>query len=201
MIKHWTREEEETLWNLKMQGKRLADIAEILGRSDEAVRTRSKRLNAQKGVVSKTGGNYSWTQPEIEILYKELDFDELEKELPGKTRRAIMSKCEKLGISKRYPGTHSGTGTMDPNKDTTLYLVDFGEYKKIGICQVSVRERLKQDGIYILLDQVDGMDLADAISTEREILQNMRTHRVVGDVRRGSSECFNYPCASLEDLI
>ena len=200
MIKHWTADEEEILWDLKSKGVRLAEIAETLGRTLESVRTRSKRLNAQKGVKSKTGGNFSWTPTQIEMLYEDLDFNELENLLPGKTRRAIMSKCEKLGISKRFPGCSKSAGTMNPNNPTTLYLVDFGEFKKVGVCQVPLEERFKQDGEYVVLDRIDNLDMQDALEFEQAILKFVRPYRVQGDLRRGGSECFNYTCTLLEEL-
>jgi hypothetical protein len=200
MIKHWTPEEENTLVELKSKGFKYREIAEVLNRTSQAVSTRGKRLIAQGRLEStESRGNFSWTEEEINKLYEELDYDEL-AEVLGKSRRAIQSKCEKLGVSKRFPGKKSGTGTMDPNKSTLLYLVDFGEFKKVGVTQVPLSERFKQDGEFILLDSCE-LSLEEAMDTEREILRNMRTFRVVGSVRRGSLECFKHPCTQLEEII
>lgn len=198
MIKHWTTDEEARLLELKQKGVRLADIAKHLNRSPEAVKTRSKRLAAQNGVISKSG-NFSWTDAEVGTLYTDLDYDELAAAL-GKSRRAIMSKCEKLGISKRFPGTNKSPGTMNVHEPATLYLVDFGEYKKVGVTQVSLHERFKHEKFFRVLDVVE-MDVKSCLETEGEILRNMREYKVVGDLHRGSLECFNYDCALLSDLI
>lgn len=105
-------------------------IPKFQKRSEESVKTRGKRLVAQGRLEAGTkSGNYGWTKQEIAKLYEDLDYDQLEKEL-GRTRRSITSKCEKLGISKRIPGSSINKGSMYPNKPTTVYLVDFGEFKK-----------------------------------------------------------------------
>jgi hypothetical protein len=194
MIKHWTLEEENKLKELKAKGMKLKDIAVELGRTYQAVATRSKRLNP----IHK-GGNPSWTQDEVALLYQDYDYNELEQLLP-KSRRAIMSKCEKLGISKRFPGSNKSVGTMYTDKVTTLYLVDFGSFKKVGITQVDLEIRFKQDKPFKILDKIE-LDLDEAKYFEEEILRNMRGFRVLGDIRRGFGECFDYNCTQLEDLL
>lgn len=195
MIKHWTKEEEEKLLQLKNDGVTLAKIAEILGRTYEATRTRSRRLKARENPT-----HVGWTDEEVELLYEEYDYNELEKLIPSKTRRAIMSKCEKLGISKNFPGVKKAGGTLVPGRPSLLYLVDFGEFKKVGVCQTSLEERFKQDKPFKVLDTVE-MSMRDALETEGEILRNMREFRVIGDIRRGGSECFKFDCTQLSDLI
>ena len=194
MIKHWTKEEESLLLKLKAEGKKLADIALVLDRTLEAIRTRSKRL-------SKHDKDLSWSVEEVELLRKDLDYSELMILLPERTKRAIMSKCEKLGIKKRFlGGSRISRGTQVSGGESLLYLVDFGNFKKVGVTQVGIQERFKQEGQYKILDSVK-MCLEDALETEAEILKNMRPFRVVGNLRRGSSECFNYDCTLLEDII
>lgn len=192
MIKHWTPEEEKLLIEGKLNKIPLVEIAAKLGRSLEAVRTRSKRLNHKMGIV-KT--NLTWKEDEIALLYEDLDYNELENLLPY-TKRAIQSQCEKRGINKRF-GKISGAGT---DKPATLYLVDFGNYKKVGVTQVSIQERFKQDGSFTILDTII-LSLEEALEFEREILKNMRPYRTVGTVRRGFNECFIYDCFKLEEIL
>lgn len=200
MIKHWTPEEELTLIEMKSQGLSYPKIAEKLDRTAEAVRTRGKRLISQGRLEASTkGGNFDWTKEEVSKLYENLDYDELAIAL-GKSRRSVEAKCQKLGISKRFPGVVSTTGTMNSCKVALLYLVDFGEFKKVGVTQVSLEERFKQDGEFILLDSCV-MSLEEALETEREILRNMREFRVKGNIRRGSTECFKFDCTLLEEII
>lgn len=195
-MKHWTTEEETQLAEMKASGIKLAEIAEKLGRSLESVRTRSKRLHARN---SEGGSTTSWTTEEVEIIRQDFDYDELEK-LLGRSRRSIMSKCEKLGISKRLPGHNINTGTMHAGREATLYLVDFGNFKKVGVTQAGIEERFQHEKFFKILDTVS-MDLSGAIETEREILRNMRKFRVIGDIHRGGSECFKYDCTLLEELF
>lgn len=195
MIKHWTPEEEKLLIEGKLNKIPLVEIAAKLGRSLEAVRTRSKRLNHKMGIV-KT--NLTWKENEIALLYEDLDYNELERLLPY-TKRAIQSQCEKRGINKRF-GKISGAGTMRHDKPATLYLVDFGSYKKVGVTQVSIQERFKQDGSFTILDTIV-LSLEEALEFEREILKNMRPYRTVGTIRRGFNECFIYDCFKLEEIL
>ena len=186
---------------MKLAGVKLREIAAELGRTLEAVRTRNKRLVAQGRIPAKYPViNTSWTDEEEAILHELLDYNELEEALPGKTRRAIQAKCEKLGISKRLAGHRICAGTLNPSLPTTLYLVDFGEVKKVGVCQVPIKERLSGYGTYTLLDEVV-LDLDTALEMEAEILRSMREFAVKGTMRRGWSECFVYSCASLEELF
>ena len=89
MIKHWTPEEELLLIEMKTSGLSYGKIAEKLGRTEEAARTRGKRLIAQGKLESSTkGGNFDWTEEEVAKLYEDLDYDELAEAL-GKSRRAV----------------------------------------------------------------------------------------------------------------
>lgn len=189
-MKHWTKEEETILLELRSEGMSFADIAEVLDRTVEAVRTRNKRLNPGAGV------SRSWSTDDIATLSQELNYDELALKL-GKTRRAVQAKCEMLGISKMW-SRKGGTGTMYPDEQALLYLVDFGKYKKVGVTQQTLENRFKQDSDFILLDSVF-MNLDEALETEHEILQNLKNFRVLGEVRRGFGECFD--CKCLEDLL
>lgn len=200
MIKHWTPEEELLLIEMKTSGLSYGKIAEKLGRTEEAARTRGKRLIAQGRLKSSTkGGNFDWTEEEVDRLYENLDYDELAEAL-GKSRRSVEAKCQKLGISKRFPGYNKNVGTMNPNKVSLLYLVDFGDFKKVGVTQVGIEERFKHYKNFTLLDSCE-MTLEEALDAEQEILRNMRDFRVVGDIRRGSSECFKFNCTQLEELF
>lgn len=194
MIKHWTLEEEYTLKYMKEAGASFYTIAQELNRSEEAIKTRWKRLRAREGKVSHIG----WSKEEIALLHEPLSYEELVVKL-GRSKRSIQSICEKLGISKRYPGTRN-IGTMNHYSPTILYLVDFGSFKKVGVTQVGIEERLKQEGNYTILDYCE-LDVDDAIETEKEILRNTRPYLVRGTVRRGFNECFDYSCTQLSDLL
>lgn len=197
MIKHWTPEEELILIEMRNNKLPYSKIADKLGRTLEAVKSRGKRLKARGSVEGSSRGNFSWTEDEVAKLYENLDYDELAEAL-GKSRRSVESKCQKLGISKRF-SNFSG-GTMYPNKSALLYLVDFGEFKKVGVTQVQLSERFKQDGDFVVLDSCT-MSLEEALEAEKEILKNMREFKVVGEIRRGFSECFKFDCTLLEEII
>jgi biotin operon repressor len=197
MIKHWTPEEELTLIEMRTNNMPYSKIADKLGRSLEAVKSRGKRLKARGSIDGGNQGNFSWTDDEVAKLYENLDYDELAEAL-GKSRRSVESKCQKLGISKRF--SNFSSGTMYPDKPALLYLVDFGEFKKVGVTQVQLSERFKQDGDFTILDTCT-MSLEDALETEKEILKNMRDFKVVGEIRRGFSECFKFDCTLLEEII
>lgn len=193
MIKHWTPEEDKLLLELKIAKVPYKEIAAKLGRTLEAVRTRSKRFN----ISTSSNTRRTWTDEQIALLYEPLDYDELEKLLPY-SRRGIMAQCEKRGISKRY--ARLSRGTMREGVDTWLYLVDFGEFKKVGVTQVSLEVRFVQDPSFILLDKVQ-MNLDEALYFEQEILRSMRPYKVVGNLHRGSHECFNFEGTVLEDFL
>ena len=195
-MKHWNEQEEEKLIKFKLAKVPYSQIATELDRTVEAVKSRVKRLQS-RGDLPKVGKDLSWTKEEISLLYEYLDYDELVSVL-GKSRRAIESKCQKLGIDKRF-NTYSG-GTMDREAATLLYLVDFGEFKKVGITQVPLNSRFRGYGQFELLDSIM-LDFESAFEFEKQILKNMRAYKVRGDIRRGFYECFIYAANSLEELL
>ena len=240
IVNRWTEEEETLMVSLLESGCSTAEVAEALGRTCEAVKTRRKRFASGRAT--------SWTNEDVSLLDSDKSYKEMAQEL-GKTERAVGAKLQKLrilktkysdkyskedllnlvrkykrkqilnycreegepsaGVIERMFGSWSSAlkaaglppnlGEFDETKDTILYLVDFGDFKKIGITQRSVELRLKGFPTYVLLDTVVFNNPIAAFETEQEILS--KVERVYGDIPNGNTECFVSAANSLCDLI
>ena len=228
------------MMDLLKSGHSTTEVAEILGRTCEAIKTRRKRFAP--------GKDTSWTDKEVDLLDSSKSYKEMAQEL-GKTEKAVGAKLQKLRILKtkysdkysredllhlvrkyklkeklnycreegepsagviegafgswslavKAAGLSPNLDKFDEAKDTILYLVDFGEFKKVGITQRSVELRLKGFPSYVLLDMVVFNDPIAAFETEQEILS--KVERIYGDIPNGNTECFVSASKLLSDLI
>jgi hypothetical protein len=102
--------------------------------------------------------------------------------------------CEAAGIKYNNLG-------LEKDKETILYFVDFGEFKKVGITQQSIKARFAMEHRdYVVLDHEVFENLELALSAEREILNKIKNF-ARADLKSGSSECFYSDCTDLLGLF
>ena len=91
-------------------------------------------------------------------------------------------------------------GVMDSTRPTTLYLLDFGEFYKVGITQRDLKYRFRGAPKYEIIDFYCS-DLNHVAALEQEILSKVK--RIRPDhpwfSRQGKTECFSSK-AKLESL-
>lgn len=146
------------------------------------IRTKARSL----GLINK---EYNWTKEEVEALScfcMEHTTDELMELFPGRTRQSIKLKLLRLGLS--CLPSKSG-GSLIDGKPTTLYLINFGEYYKVGITQQSLKQRLKSYPPYKVEWVLEGLDLEKAKELEIDILEQVDLFSPEGWTS-GRTECF-----------
>lgn len=89
---------------------------------------------------------------------------------------------------------------IDPTKELTLYLVQFSNYKKVGITQQSLFMHLKGYPRYSILDEISGPP-KEIFKKHQLILDKLEPYLYhPGWSRAGGFECFKHPAITLEDL-
>ena len=179
----WTQEEINTLTNhfitlgaTEVHRKYLYHIGL------NAIRHKAKQL----GLSNKT---YNWTSDELESLVylsKECTLEELMEVFPHRSRESIRLKIHRLGL-ERLPSKKGGS--LLEGIPTTLYLVNFGEFFKVGITQQSIKRRLGNYPPYSIVWQLDNLPLGRAKDLEIEILEQVDLF-MPDNWLSGKTECF-----------
>jgi hypothetical protein len=202
--KAWLDSEVESLLKLKEEGASFSEISILLNRSKRSVESKYYLIKGGKSNQGSFGKSKVYTQTEEELLalvvkYRTRDNmseNRLEGEPSTRTVERYFgswSNATKLaGIESKY-GLKRGTPTI-------LYLVDFQEFKKVGITQRSVEQRFSYGMPYRLLDQVIFDDFSEALEFEKEILSNVELYDP-GPPFIGRTECFRGDFELLEDYL
>jgi hypothetical protein len=91
---------------------------------------------------------------------------------------------------------------LKKDKETTLYFIDFGDFKKVGITQQSIKARFAKYKLdYTILDFEVYENLSLALAAEREILSKVEKIAEQSILKSGASECFYSEYTSLLDLF
>lgn len=131
--KPWTKEEEQTLIKLIQKGKAVDIISKVLGKTEEAVYMKLKRLGlevvvSEKNQLTTTTYNLPKELPSIENVMKRLSAALSALEVPGIDKKEIIRlRCFIQGI-KIY-------------KDL---FADYVHYREIEIELVELRQKYEQ---------------------------------------------------------
>ena len=106
----WTEAEEQQLLARKAEGATNAEIAEEMGRTPTAIKSKLERLRYAASLLPK-----QWTDEEdqriIELRRKQLSYTEIAREIK-RTKAAVAERCEILGCTrKKHP---KGESTESP---------------------------------------------------------------------------------------
>jgi hypothetical protein len=137
--KRWTQNEDEKLIFLVKQYKyNYAEIAEIMQRTENSIRSRLNRLNIKTRPIIKEEDTFRWTDEEKQILTKLIkegyDYKTIQRKLPKKTAGAIRNKLYSI----------YGTGNLDKIKKDDI--------DKIQEFKVSSNKRWTDEEKQILKD-------------------------------------------------
>ena len=211
--KPWTVSEDEILISGKVSGLSYVELEKLLNRSNSSVTKRLAALNRQGKIKLSDRKNsaHGVAPPKERVQYSEdyllnlvrkyktqdnLNHNREEGEpSSGPIVRMFGSWSEALiraGMELNTGAFHKGP--------TTLYLIEFDEFYKIGLTQRSVAERLRGFPKYIILDEVI-LDFDEAWQLERDILNWMKPYKVVGNLPNGNEECFIYPVVDICTLV
>lgn len=203
--KYWTEEEEALLIELCKSNK-LSNI-NIPGRSKNQIRGKIEHLKS-KGILPRIntirGLKSDLTREELlEGVRKYVSCDRCPTTLATNIKRVFGSwtkALEAAGISGNIGGK------FDPNRTTRVYLLDFGDFYKIGITQQQIKSRFSGAPAHTVLDYVE-TDLDNAVYLEKELKKAIRLYQYIAEhpwfERNGKTECFktSQPIRYLEDIF
>lgn len=210
--KKWTDEDHELLRCMSEAGFTAREIATELDCSENTVKHKksvlgiSTRSNSYKPKYhdTKTGGNYGGGRPKkytkeqlIEIMkaapiHTYDYFNSKDSGLPaGTTYRAYFGSWESALIAA---GLDPNESTMKENVPTTVYLLDFGDFYKIGITQQPLNKRFgsRYPAYHVVLTMETSLQEARLI--EKQWLDAVKQYQYVPSTfpyeGGGHTECF-----------
>jgi hypothetical protein len=181
----WLEEEESELLVLRDLEYTYPEIAEILGRTRDSVAIKVQNLIKEGRTSPKLTNSY--TREQLLGVVKQY-------------KKVTLCPYDKLYHIKKEFGSWSNAANeagikvtgLHPDFNTTLYLLDFGEFYKIGITQQSIKKRFHGVGLeYTVLDYLD-TTLQEAKELERILLDNVKEYSYKPEELKhnGSTECF-----------
>jgi len=193
----WTKEDTECLIAMREAGWVVQDIVKEMGFSDSTIEYHLKKNNLLK--------NKKWTDIEdeklIELTYAGKSIKDC-AEILGRSidnikhRRMhlkITNEQKRLGILPIV--TYSSyTYSQKPDKLTKVYLIDFGDFYKVGTTQQAIQERFRSGyPKYEVLFYIE-TTLQEAKQLENTWLNNVKHLQYIPDCfpkqGRGYTECF-----------
>ena len=146
-------------------------------------------INYKAKALGLNNKTYNWSQDELDSLFylaKECTIEELMEVFPYRSRESIRLKLHRSGVHA-LPSKKGGA--LVDGKATTLYLVNFGEYFKVGITQQSIKRRLSHYPPYLIVWQLDNLTLQLAKELEISILEQVDLF-IPDNWPSGKTECF-----------
>lgn len=210
----WSDADVDQLILLRNEDRTLAEIAEILDKSYSAVKTKSSEL-VKKGIVVPKGarssptGSYSYQTQYAKSTDEELlDYVKTyvsRDACPRTFSSRVVSRFGSWTKALEIAGVIGNIGgKLCPEKETTLYLLDFGEFKKVGITQQRINQRFAGAPNFSVVDKLC-TTLEEALMFEKAILSNVSSRQFIPShpwfERNGKTECFIGEETDLADLV
>lgn len=210
--KKWTDEDHQLIICMSEAGFTAREIAVELECSEDTVKYKKSKLgistrnNSYKPKYhnTKTGGNYGGGRPK---KYTKEQLIEIMKSAPIHTYDYFNSKGSGLPAGTTYrayfgsweaalkaAGLEPNQPTMKEDVQTTVYLLDFGDFYKIGITQQPLNKRLgSRYPLYQVVLTIEA-PLKEARLIEKQWLENVKEYKYIPDnfptEGGGHTECF-----------
>ena len=186
-----TEEQKIAIIKLRSEGVKYQDIADQLGLTLSAVASRISRY--QRDLIKKN----PWTDTEVETLIRlrdeGLSYSIIAEEL-GKHIDSVKKKCSLLLKEGRIQSIRGARGgNMSAASPTTLYLIKFEDFYKVGVTQQKLKDRFKGAPSFDIIDTLT-TDLDQAWELEKLIKDSVQTIKFEPEhswfIRNGRTECF-----------
>lgn len=189
----WTDKNDDELISLREAGKSYMECAEILGRSHDSCKKRGSHLinlGRLKRVVDRA--EYSKNEHSKEDLIALIKQYVSRDKAPCSISYQVV-KCFgswTAGLAAANVAGNIG-GKMLVEKPTTLYLLKFDGFYKIGITQQTLKKRFSGAPPFLVVDTYVS-DLTEIMELEKQILSNVTTYIPKNSwfERNGKTECF-----------
>lgn len=209
MYKKWTEEDYELLRAMSLAGFSAREIHNETGWSEDTIKrkkvqlgisTRKNSYNAKGRTPSENGGRpMEYTKEQLIKIMQEAPvhtynyFNSKESGLPAATTyRRYFGSWENALTAAGIP---TNISSMKPGRPTIVYLLDFGDFYKVGITQQSLKDRFRGYPSYSVVMSIE-TTLEEARILEKEWLENVKEYKFVPDFLpaegRGATECFRF---------
>jgi hypothetical protein len=208
----WTEEELELLRLFSEQGMTAREIAEEIGRPLGSVNTKRRELGCKTtkknykhlyvGTVGEVQDRLIEIMRNAPVITYEY-FNRADSDLPAATtyRKYFGSwakAMEAAGVTTTNPelGYSDNKYCQKPNRSTTVYLIDFGDFYKVGITQQTIKQRFSGNyPPYTVILSLE-MSLAEAKELEGKWLKVVKPYQFIPSnfptEGRGFTECFKF---------
>ena len=199
----WTEEQTLQLIELRDQGLSIPEIAEKMGRTYDNTKSKLSQL-IKKGTIDPIGHQNGPKLNAPKYLVQELNQyvlnypsrDNCPQPWASRIVRHYGSWTVALQANNLQPNCG---GVMHADKPTTLYLLNFGDFCKIGITQRELKQRFSGAPAYTVLDTLV-TTLGEAREFEEALKEAIEPYKCVPDhpwfERNGKTECFVAPNCS-----
>jgi DNA-binding Lrp family transcriptional regulator len=197
----WTEEKLQQVIEMRNNKMSYVDIAKELDCTLDSVKHIGSKL-IKDGRLRRAKAIRKYSREELLEVVKEYKSQD---SCPMEYRHYIRVEFGSWTQALSAAGMRSRVGgVMDSTKPTTLYLLDFGEFYKVGITQRDLKHRFRGAPKYEIIDLYCS-DLNYVAALEQEILSKVK--RVQPEdpwfSRQGKTECFSsdVKIESLCDLL
>jgi hypothetical protein len=192
-MKRWSTKEDRTLLDMTNDGASLNEISRVLNRTKAAVSARKSRL------VTYNYYEGSGADLKTELLRilksapsKAANYFRLENNVPSySTYIKYFGTWDNVLKEANIP---ANTNSLSPELMTTLYLVEFDGFYKIGITQRSLDLRFSGYPKYSVILKLN-LSYCEAIKLEKDFLTNVKEFSYRPPlflIPSGGTECFKY---------
>ena len=199
-----TEDQKLSIINLKTQGFKYQEIADQLGLTSSAVSSYIARNH--RDLLKKNPLSEKDTEVIIKLRDQGVSYSLIAEQL-GKSIDHIKKKCSSLlkeGKIQDIRGARGGN--MSASSPTTLYLVQFQGFYKVGVTQQKIKDRFNGAPEYKVVDTLT-TTLQEAWELEKFIKDSVQHMRFEPEqtwfVRNGRTECFTTEkqLTALEELL
>jgi hypothetical protein len=205
---NWTEDKKLTIYNMRKAGHSYDEIGEVFGTTKANISAVISRMKKEYPDILTAN---PWTEGEEEefISLRQQGYSNTEiAKLLSKKIDSVKKKASefiKLGLVEGQVSGGQSAG-FDKNKPTTVYLIQFEGFYKVGVTQQKITYRFSGAPEYKVIDSID-LDLEEALQFEKELKRAIKPMQYVAEhhwfERNGKTECFKAEkqLTALEELF
>ena len=196
-ISNWSQEELDFI-HTSIADTSYLEIATILDRTYESVKYACLKLGYSKSNTIQISDEELLDLVRKYHTSTSMDRDKLPEE-PGS--HIIIHRFGSWPEAAKLAGISIIKHNMYKDRNTVLYLVDFNDFKKIGITQQTIKERFYGYPEYHILDYKIFNTPTEAYDQEQQLLSKLADYKYSPKFFPGKTECFRGDFLTIESII
>ncbi len=196
-ISNWSVKELEFLHS-NIHNMTYLEIATILNRGLESVKYASLKLGYSKSNIIQASDDELL---DLVRKYKSLSAMDRNKTQGEPGSHIIIHRFGSWSKACDLAGIGAVTSNLVRDRPTIVYLVDFQEFKKVGITQQTIKERFYGYPAYTILDYKIFSNPVDACTYERLLLDKLSGFSFEPKFFPGKTECFKADFITMDEII